>query len=275
MTVKELEEKTLRAEENINKAINTKSKYEIKLDKLSKEIEDLKASGIDLEDNSYVAYNWSSITSDQYDLHYKYKRTKEAIEDSNLKIKELIKIRDNWKTKLEIAKAKEDEFKSIPQVIKDFVHEWRLKVESWVKEKYSSYLEERKRIYSIYEKITNWNLSKEERNQAKEEYSASYKKLIETTDNIILQMSRQSNKEEWLTKLLDKEEETKILDLVNRVTKITGTIVDASQLSIGYQNGELNGYVIGNEGKCYVETIGAGGYHIQKFHYRVLVKEVK
>jgi len=45
-------------------------------------------------------------------------------------------------------------------------------------------------------------------------------------------------------------------------------------LRIG-MNGEINGIVRGEKGAVTVETIGVGGWNIQKFHFRVLVKEYK
>ena len=45
---------------------------------------------------------------------------------------------------------------------------------------------------------------------------------------------------------------------------------DASYLSI--KNVNLNGYIIGKDGKATVETIGAAGYNIQIYHYRTLIK---
>ena len=100
--------------------------------------------------------------------------------------------------------------------------------------------------------------------------------LRESTEPLILNIySRGSEKEDFIKKLLDEEEKGKVLDLIRRVTKVTGTIRDASGLTIGNQSGELNGIVIGDEGKAHVETIGAGGYNIQRFHYRVLVKRIR
>jgi len=59
-----------------------------------------------------------------------------------------------------------------------------------------------------------------------------------------------------------------------RVTFIVGKILDAKGLTIG-SNGEINGLVIGDKGKATVNTISAGGYNVQCFHYRVLVKKLK
>lgn len=68
-----------------------------------------------------------------------------------------------------------------------------------------------------------------------------------------------------------------ILDLVNRVTKITGPVRDWSGLHVTSGNGGgavLNGVVIGEEGKARVESIYASG-PVQRLHIRTLVKEIK
>lgn len=76
-----------------------------------------------------------------------------------------------------------------------------------------------------------------------------------------------------LEKQLIKDITNQYFELIERVTKITGEITDATNLHI--RVGELNGYISGKEGKAKVETIGAGGYNIQCFHYRTLIKEEK
>ena len=78
-----------------------------------------------------------------------------------------------------------------------------------------------------------------------------------------------------LTKYLKAEKDRKYQDLVKRITSITGDIVDAKGLYIGNKNGEINGIVVGEKARARVETISAGGYNIQCFHYRVLVHEVR
>ena len=68
-----------------------------------------------------------------------------------------------------------------------------------------------------------------------------------------------------------------IINLVNRVKGITGEITDWGKLYLKPDNNGwsvLNGLVIGKEGRAIVESIGAGGYNIQRYHIRVLVKSV-
>lgn len=74
-----------------------------------------------------------------------------------------------------------------------------------------------------------------------------------------------------------KDATSLILNLVNRVKDVTGEITDWSGLTVtmGTWGGAvLNGYVTGKEGRCCVESIGAGGYNIQRYHIRVLVKQI-
>lgn len=74
-----------------------------------------------------------------------------------------------------------------------------------------------------------------------------------------------------------KDATSLILNLVNRVKDVTGEITDWSGLTVtmGTWGGAvLNGYVSGKEGRCCVESIGAGGYNIQRYHIRVLVKPI-
>ncbi len=68
-----------------------------------------------------------------------------------------------------------------------------------------------------------------------------------------------------------------ILNLVNRVRDVTGEITDWDHLSVAtgtWGGAVLNGWVTGKEGRCCVESIGAGGYNIQRYHIRVLVKPI-
>lgn len=72
--------------------------------------------------------------------------------------------------------------------------------------------------------------------------------------------------------------ETIVLNLLERTVDIAGKITDCKCLRIDVDNqgySIINGIVIGEKGKARVESIGAGGYNIQRYHIRVLVKEVR
>ena len=55
--------------------------------------------------------------------------------------------------------------------------------------------------------------------------------------------------------------------------KVIGKIIDASDLRVG-PKGELEGIVEGEKGKVRVETVGAGGHTVQRFHFRTLVHKL-
>lgn len=88
---------------------------------------------------------------------------------------------------------------------------------------------------------------------------------------------------DWLDKKIEEEKNAKLIDLMTKVSKITGIITDATGLHI--ENGDINGIIIGKDGKAKVQTIDAGGYnehvildsgrHGQRAHFRVLIHEVK
>lgn len=59
-------------------------------------------------------------------------------------------------------------------------------------------------------------------------------------------------------------------DIYSRCVCYVGKLVDMKNISV--KGGSLNGVVVGETGRCArVETIVAGGYNIQRLHYRVLV----
>ena len=73
-----------------------------------------------------------------------------------------------------------------------------------------------------------------------------------------------------LNKDLEQEANRKYDFIIERTNKIVGTITDASNLKVGAKD-DLNGYIIGTKGTAKVQTIGAGGYNIQCYHFRTLI----
>lgn len=77
-----------------------------------------------------------------------------------------------------------------------------------------------------------------------------------------------------MARAMEEEKRAKLLDLIGRIMSTVGTITDAAALRIGPE-GDINGYIEGTEGKAKIQTIGAGGYNIQCFHFRTLIHEYK
>lgn len=90
----------------------------------------------------------------------------------------------------------------------------------------------------------------------------------------MVEFRNDANAFEYLETALEAEKKAKILDLMARIEKITGKIVDAEYLKIG-PKGDLEGIIIGEKGKAKINTIGAGGYNIQCYHFRTLIHEYK
>lgn len=140
-------------------------------------------------------------------------------------------------------------------VIREFLENWANSFLTWAKELRKEYYARN----SEYCKL--WNsrqLTKDQELEYKEYCSYLPRYIKDGTD---------------LETMVAKEKKAKYEMLVNRCKEVIGAIVDAKALKIS-GNGELNGFIDGSNGRCKIETIGAGGYNIQCFHFRVLVKKV-
>ena len=80
--------------------------------------------------------------------------------------------------------------------------------------------------------------------------------------------------EDKMRREVKRNVEDLILNLMYRVYKKCGNIVDVRGLYLNSANEGtcINGRIIGDKGTAYVESILAGGYNIQCLHVRVLVK---
>lgn len=280
MEMSELENKLKAAEERVAKSKNTLEKYYAKEARLKDQIRYL---GYEITNDNYPEiegiarddYHAGKITADNLDLVWKYSWNVDAIKTTLSNIKEQEQIVANWKTKIELQKAKDEEFANIPEVVKEFIHTWRIKAQEMTLKNIEKYEEEYRVIRDEYEANSHWEQPQEVRRAAYTTYRDAEKKLNQEYGALVVSLAFKRDKLTELNKILDAEEKSKIFDLIRRVTRVVGTIIDASNLSIGRQSGELNGIVVGTEGKCHVETIGAGGYNIQIYHYRVLVKPIR
>lgn len=228
--------------EQIKKKENLLNKYGAKLN------EEQKANALSLkwmELNEYCGRNF-----DLHDAMEGYRRTYNDLATLKVQLEKIQK-------QEEVKKAKEDTLNDMPEALKEFGekvvkawNEYDIGLREFYKKKYDE-LEAKYPVNSI---------------QGYKDFIKQYKygayQMMHTPDCDFDKENR-------------KNMERLILNLLDRVTERTGKITDASGLVVTTGNqgyAVINGFIIGEKGRCEVESIGAGGYNIQKYHIRTLVK---
>lgn len=310
MNINDLQTKVTSATDKVNKIENT-------IEKHRKGKEKKKAILQKLIEQYNINVNLNEITEKDSRWYFSYRDKpfynelcwaisdvedkEQSIKESIKKLEEAKKVLKNWTEKLRNEQVKMQYIQdSIPQVIKDFLLNWKNSIIKYMyelKEQYivdfAEYKEEINKIYYEYisshkdkfsylniedydssidyrREITSWSAIKEIKSDSRYihiEDQFNYKYHDALFENYL--SKRWDN--EWLDKILEEEMNNRLIELITKVSKITGEIVDAD---LYIEKGDLNGIVTGKDGKAKVNTIGAGGYHIQRFHYRVLVKKV-
>lgn len=143
--------------------------------------------------------------------------------------------------------ADKEEFVNSDKVaeIWDFLQNWKRKAREYYMVQAKKYLEEKK---------TNYNARK---------YYYNFVVLICECNHI---------NEEKLDDVLDKEVEARYKDFMTRIQKVGGTFKKVIRLEFNF--GYLNGIVECENGRVKISSIDAGGYNIQCYHYRVLIKKI-
>lgn len=173
------------------------------------------------------------------------------------------------------------------EVIWAFLQDWKKDVKEWIidgcellgrlREKHEEELhkfeqsEEYKEKFNRYKEIYHYNDWRAKYELEKVFDSRYYSEVPELSYKFHTRHGAYDEKA--LEKFLDAQVRAKYNDLVNRITEKAGEIIDASGLYIS-RNGQINGIVIGKDHPVKVETISAGGYNIQRFHYRTLVTPI-
>lgn len=233
----ELQERLAKAQEKVEKCKATIERHKAQAEK---KLQTIQRNGWSLNLADHRGSNDMEAWSFVYDYHSKL-RDIEGAEEKLVDAEQIVK---NWQEKLdkqvaiEIAIAKE-----VPEAFKQARAEL---VQRWVE--YD--IEERDRM-----------LAKKKELPYKE-----FRKIYKYSRELDLMHS-----DDEFLKMEEREADLWILNLYNRVKEITGEVTDCSSL---YWGGKcLDGTVVGKNGVAVVETIGAGGYNIQRFHLRVLVKK--
>ena len=172
--------------------------------------------------------------------------------------------------------------------ILEFLEDWKRKVMEYYTDKFARYLvayEEycvKSREHADWFNHGGWR--QENAKEIDEEYREYRKAFCKRWGEMERYELREFNPEtkqydrvfnrDRLQKELDQEANAKYDDIIERTNAICGKITDARGLWVG-NKGDLDGVIVGERGTAKVQTIGAGGYNIQCFHFRTLVHEVK
>lgn len=241
--------------EFIEKRIDSAEK---KLEKLNKKMERIQiAKASDYEENNPYYYS-------DYDLRSTTREIAE-VETSLAKYKE------------QLQKENEKAASRNVKVISDFLDKWVKDCILWLEAeevKYQIALAEYYRKDREYcERFNSRKQTPEERkadrkahNEMKKQFSAKWSHVTQFNHGSL-------SWHETMIKDLEAEKIRKYDDIIRRTNDIVGEITDASYLEIA-PNGNLDGVIIGTRGKASVQTIGAGGYNIQRFHFRTLIREL-
>ena len=285
MKLETLKDRISKAEQKIESKRNTISKKEGWIAKKAAKIETLTRD----DERRWTQYEIESLEDDIIRLRkeikevetslegYRAQMTAEMEKAASRNVPAIVEFLDRWQNRvfnfynmgLEPCYKLKTEFVRLQKECKKFRYlsdEWETAyaalepVQKEYREKVSGYYEEQERI---------------------SEYTGRpYKKTVKVAEGEWEYIHPYECKDtyeeavEWLKADLQHEANRKYDFIIERVNAICGKITDASGLTIGAKQ-DLNGYIIGEKGTAHVQTIGAGGYNIQCFHFRTLIHEVK
>lgn len=278
MYIHELQERVNKATEKVEKCRGTIERHNKQLEKKIK-----------------------SGTATAYDIRCKEDDIKGAMK----KLAEAERVLEGWVVKLNVEVQKEEFINnSAPPVIRKFLDQWKDLAYQWYIKRFSDFLVYKEKLaqkveLAQKEYIEKYVVPESAQNQEMfQKYGYSfflgrhnrkmdaflkeknlYYSQVKSAENafagaIVLKMYDYRFDEEemlkYLNKVLEEERKSKLIDLINRVTSCGGKIQDATYLTIN-NKGMLDGFLKCEKGRVKVETIGAGGFNIQCFHFRTLV----
>ncbi len=241
--------------DRIAKRLDKVQRLTANVEKLQKKIEKIEATQFDERER-----NWE-IRCVQDEIDEKYK-----------KIDELMKEIKKYSAEVAEVEAIEQKNRNVPALV-EYLNEWKKKEIEFYRNLFDFYLANKDKAFELHHKAYDFPYGSKERNA----YQAKERKFWNTVSpvmGLVTDGTPETLNEEKMIKRVTWDANAKYDHLIEQVEEITGEITDARQLEIG-DKGEINGYIIGKSGKASVQTIGAGGYNIQRFHFRTLVHEYK
>ena len=307
MTTQELHDKMTAAYEKVEKCRKTIERHKAQLDK---KVKACRVLGIEPNPELANVY-YDKGNREAWNLLYDISSKQSDIKGATEKLREAERVAEGWRIKYQREVEKEQQIATlVPPIIRQFLENWKEEAIVWQHEVCNQYLLERSQLrkqqmvamYEIIDTYPDFERYKEWLNRdfgsgdMNTLINAHPRKLMREvleskslTDeqigrhlqkkygNTTIKFAREYSGEERtavIRKFYEEDTKAKILDLMNRISAVVGEIVDASGLRIGLTGG-IEGLIRGTIGVARIETIGAGGYNIQCFHYRTLVHKVQ
>lgn len=307
MKIETLKERIKKAEEKLIKINGTLERHNKQLEKKAKVLTE---QGIDPNNCDRFDYRQTQTYWDICD----YESKKEDIKSNEKKIAEVNKTLENLKKQLKDQLAKESEIENaVPEVLNIFLENWKQKCIQYYTNLANEYIQLLSKDWNEYEltrdeldklekkeydrkeykyiwvkRFTNEEIEdilknglseykiKDLKEDIGEHYIRKYRESHFQSDMIVIDAIIDTNtiNSNKLNKILDEDVKDKKEMFITRVKEVIGEIKDLTGLKIG-GNGEINGIAKGVRCNAKVETITAGGYNIQCYHFRVLVNTVK
>jgi len=206
-------------------------------------------------------YTVKDVTGDPkaFDVIYGWEDNVYNAAESVKKEAEEQKKYEGWVKKYNDALKLAKDVEEMPQIFKDVV---AMLAEEWT----SWDIKDRERMKKMRAELPayKYGATKEERAEYIKAHN-DYRKAFPITRETELKQS-----DEYLYKKNEDEATMYMKDLIHRIKNRVGEITNLQ--NIRFSGKALNGIVEGTMGSVRLETILAGGYNIQKLHYRVLVK---
>ena len=307
MTTEQLKEKCEKARTKVVKTRNTLTRHRSILENKIKALEKL---GYSPDFDASKLNTRNDIENKAFWLLYDIESKMDDIKNSEKKLTEALaseeKANNDYKAALKMDKYIST---AVPKVILDFIENWRVSAIQWQTDVCGKYILEKaefmKRrlhlMYTIAQENPECLIRKPE---LKYDGSVSdyrtlmhlidYRKLSDTFSNhkltdkevreyllhkygqdtvrYVTAYTDPSERHQKIVSDYTKEAEIKVKELVNNITGYVGRITDASNLHIG-NTGGIEGIICGELADVRLETVGAGGYNIQCFHFRTLINK--
>lgn len=309
MTLEKIHESLTKAYAKVDKCSATIERHKKTLENKIKAVEKL---GFNPNMDRYeLSGRTDSLSNKVYWLLCDISDKREDIKNAEKKLIDARRVAENLRLKYQNEVEKNNKIDSlVPPIIKEFLEDWKEKAIVWQNDVCNMYLSEKselrnKRMSTMYNVIKTYPEYEHTRKALKFDYSSSdlswlinvrpKEKMIEVLEinnlsdrqirsylmkkygRVTIQFATEHKIPERgvaIRKYYEREMREKILDLMDRISSAVGEITDATGLSIGVKGG-IEGVIHGTIGSAIIETIGAGGYNIQCFHYRTLVHKIK